>query len=137
MRRSIAALIVLSAVAACAPTEGGTPDARFATAADRPRQCFEPSRVTNFRRGQTDQQIHVRVLGGGVFELASGGCFDLGTANGLAISPTIGISDRLCVGDGARVTVLNSTASRGPCQARIVRSLSEAEIEALPSRQRP
>ena len=137
MRRSIAALIALSAVAACAPTEGRTPEGRFATSADGPRQCFEPRRVTNFRRGETDQQVYVRVLGGGVFEIASGGCFDLGSTNGLAITPSIGISDRLCVGDGANITVLNSTAPQGPCLARVVRSLSEAEIEALPGRQRP
>ena len=137
MRRSIAVLIVLSAVAACAPTEFSAPESRIATADNGPRQCFEPRRVTNFRRGETDQQVYVRVLGGGVFEIASAGCFDLGSTNGLALTPTIGISDRLCVGDGARITLLNSTASQSPCLARVVRSLSEPEIEALPGTQRP
>jgi len=137
MRRSIALLIALSAVAACAPTEGSTPESRIATAENGPRQCFEPRRVTNFRRGATDQQIYVRVLGGGVFEIGSAGCFDLGTTNALSITPTIGISDRLCVGDSARITLLNSTASPGPCAARVVRSLTEAEIEAMPGNQRP
>lgn len=137
MRRSIALLIALSAVAACAPTEGSTPESRIATAADAPRQCFEPRRVTNFRRGATDQQVYVRVLGGGVFEIGSAGCFDLGTTNSLAITPTIGVSDRLCVGDSARLTMANPSLSQGPCAARVVRSLTEAEAEALPGPQRP
>jgi len=137
MHRSIALLIALSTVAACAPTEGSTPESRFATAESGPRQCFEPGRVINFRRGATDQQIYVRVLGGGVFEIGSAGCFDLGTTNSLAITPAIGVSDRLCVGDSARVTIMNPTISQGPCAARVVRSLTGAEIEAMPRAQRP
>lgn len=137
MHRSLAIVLAAAAVAGCAPTEGASPNARIATADGGPRQCFEPRRVTNFRRGETDQQVYVRVLGGGVFELASAGCFDLGSTNGLSITPSIGISDRLCVGDGAQISVLNPTIAQGPCSARVVRSLTQTEVEALPGIQRP
>ncbi|WP_428151787.1 hypothetical protein [Brevundimonas sp.] len=136
MRRSIAVLIALSAVGACAPTEGSTPEAQIATRDGGPRQCFEPGRVINFREGDA-RQVYLRVLGGGVFEVASTGCLDQGSTNAMAISSTIGINDRLCVGDSARITVLSPSTAMSPCAARVVRSLTEAEIEALPGRQRP
>ena len=136
MRRSIALLLVLTAVAACAPTDGVAPQSRVATADGGARQCFVPRQVINFRQGDT-QQVYLRVFGGSVFQLSSAGCFDLDSTNGIAITPSMGISDRLCVGDSARITVSNPTVAQGPCSARVVRSLSEAEIGALPSNQRP
>lgn len=136
MRRSIALSLAAVALAGCAQTDGATPDRRFATTPGGAIQCFQPNRVINFRRGDS-QQVYLRVMGGGVFEVSSAGCLDLGSTNAMAISPTIGIGDRLCVGDSARITVLNPSTAMGPCAARVMRSLSEAEIEALPGAQRP
>ena len=136
MRRSIALLLASVAVAGCAPTDGSAPEAQIAARDGGARQCFQPQRVINFRQGGT-QQVYLRVLGGGVFEVSAAGCLDLGSTNAMAISPSIGVSDRLCVGDSAQITVLNPTAAPGACPARVVRSLSGAEVEALPGRQRP
>ncbi|WP_298163610.1 hypothetical protein [Brevundimonas sp.] len=136
MRRSITVLLALSGLAACAPTEGGAQGSQLATRDGGVRQCFEPGRVINFRQGE-QQRLYLRVLGGGVFQVGSSGCFDLGSANAIAISPSAGINDRLCVGDGARIASLGPSSLPGPCFARIERSLTEAEIEALPGRQRP
>ncbi|WGM29987.1 DUF6491 family protein [Brevundimonas sp. NIBR11] len=135
MRRSITVLLFATAVAGCAPTDGPAPSPRFTSVNGQPVQCFQPARIQNFRT-EGQQRLYVRALGGAVFELSSAGCFDLGTANTLAITPSVGIADRLCVGDGARIALSNSTG-QGPCYARVVRSLTAAEIEALPSRSRP
>ena len=136
MRRSIAVLIALSGIVACAPTDASAPGSQIATRDGGPRQCFEPGRVINFRQGE-QERLYLRVLGGGVFQVGSAGCFSLGTTNAMAISPSAGISDRLCVGDSARITILSPSSRPGPCFARIERSLTEAEIEALPGRHRP
>ena len=136
MRRSIAVLIALSAVAGCAPTDGAAPGTQIATRDGGARQCFDPDRVINFRQGE-QERLYLRVLGGGVFQVGSSGCFDLGTTSAMAISPSAGINDRLCVGDSARITILSLSSLPGPCFARIERSLTEAEIEALPGRDRP
>lgn len=133
MRRSIPLLLSFAALAACAPTEGASVQT---AAADRPpRQCFTPREVVNFRSDGA-QSIYLRTLDGGVYEASSGGCFDIGNAIAVSIAPTMGINDRLCVGDGAQIVSQSSTRP-GPCSMRIVNRLTEAQIEALPSRHRP
>ncbi len=136
MRRSIALFLLAASVAACAPTGQTSPDRQVAARAGGPMQCFQANRVINFRGGDS-QSLYVRVLGGGVFEVTSAGCPDLESTNAMALTPTIGIGDRLCVGDSARITILNPSTAISPCPARIVRSLSEAEVDALPGAQRP
>lgn len=136
MRRSIALLVVLSGVAACAPTEGAAPGSGIGRPDGGARQCFQPDRITNFTRGETEQ-IYVKVLGGGVFALRSGGCPDLGNSNALLITPATGVGSQVCVGDSARITVPGTSFGPNQCLARVERSLTEAEVEALPGRQRP
>ena len=137
MLRPITVLGALAGIAACAPTDGAQPaSSGFATAAGGPTQCFQPDRVINFRQGDT-QQVYLRVFGGGVFQVSSAGCLDLGSTNAMSITPSIRNSDRLCVGDSARITVLNPSIAQGPCAARVERSLTQAEIDALPGNQRP
>lgn len=138
MRRTIALVFVVASLAGCAPTDGTQPSRPgFATSAGGPVQCFQPDRVVNFTRGSHSQQVNLRVLGGAVFQVSSAGCLDVASTNALSIRPTIGVGDRLCVGDSARVAVLNSSSNQGPCIARVERSLTAAEIEALPGNQRP
>lgn len=123
------------AVSGCAPTagEGGTTE----TASSR--QCFFADEVRNFRGGET-QSIYVRDLRNQVFELRGAGfCRDLDYALALSIRPQTGGINRLCTGDWAEVAVAGggATPSMGPCRVQVTRALTEAEVEALPSRQRP
>ncbi|WP_425991717.1 hypothetical protein [Brevundimonas sp. TWP2-3-2] len=136
MRRPIALVIFLSSIAACAPTEGPAPSSGIGTPDGGARQCFQPDRITNFTRGGTEQ-IYVKVLGGGVFAIQAGGCPDIGNANALVITPATGIGSQVCVGDSARIALPNVRFGPDQCFARIERSLTEAEVEALPGRQRP
>ncbi len=136
MRRSLALLLATAGVASCAPTDGAMPGGRFATDPGGARPCFQAARIQNFTSGGTDQ-IYIRVMGGGVFSLQSAGCPDIGTGSALSITSATGISDQLCVGDRARVTLPSGSFGSGQCIARISEALTPAQIEALPSRQRP
>ncbi len=136
MRRSIALLSVLSCVAACAPTGGAAPGGRFQTANDEPARCFQQDRVINFTRGET-QQVYVRVLGGDVFAIRGGGCPDVGSANSFSLTPAAGVGNRMCVGDSVRIAVPDTRFGPDQCLARVERSLTPAEVEALPGIQRP
>jgi len=136
MPRLVAVLASAVVLASCAPAGTGAPGVQAATGDHTLRQCFQPQRVINFRQGEA-QQVNLRVLGGDVYQISSAGCQDLGSTNGLTITPATGVGDRLCVGDTARITVLNPTFPQGACLARIDRVLTRAEVEALPSRQRP
>lgn len=135
MRRTTASILVAVGLASCAPTEATAPRTETSVTSGA-RQCFQPSRIQNFTRGGTDR-IYVRVLGGGVFALQSGGCPDLGTSIALSITPATGISDRLCVGDRANITQPSDSFGPGQCIARVSGSLSPTEIDALPPAQRP
>ncbi|WP_396594408.1 DUF6491 family protein [Brevundimonas sp. R86498] len=135
-RHALVPAVLLATLAACAPAAPGGSSALSAASDRAPRQCFQARQIINFREGD-DQQIYLRVLGGEVFALASVGCWDLAGANALSVTPAIGGSDRMCVGDTAEIAIANASLPRGPCRARIDRVLTEAEITALPSRQRP
>ena len=136
MPRLVALLTAAITLSACAPLSTGSSDVTAAAGERAPRQCFQARQIINFREGDA-QQIRLRIQGGDVFELGSAGCWDLGSATALSVTPTIGGSDRLCVGDTARITIANASLPQGPCLARITRVLTPAEVEALPARQRP
>lgn len=136
MRRA-AALACLFALAACAPMPGGP---EGASTADRGqvRPCFTPSQVTNFRQGRDDRSIYLRMLNGDVYELSSGGCSDLNFTNAIQITQELGDPGRVCVGDTTRLlTGGGSNLVNIPCRARVERRLTETELAALPSRDRP
>ena len=136
MRRSLVLILAGASVAACAPATATAPGAQAGAARTDARPCFQPARITNFT--QTDTQgVYVKVMGGGVFELSSAGCPDLGRGLSLVIVPSIGSGDRLCVGDSARVAAPDGSFGPQRCLARVERALTAAEVEALPSRQRP
>lgn len=141
MRAAFTAGIVVStlALAACAPT--GTPGSAQAMADGDPpraRQCFSVSQVNNYTRGRPDQ-VFLRVGRDAVYELnAAGGCPDLDFAQQVALIPDGGMAgSRLCTDDWARVVVPGSTSPSTVCRVRISRQLTEAEVAALPPRQRP
>ncbi len=77
------------------------------------------------------------MFGGGVFSIRSGGCPDVGRANSLSITPATGVGSQLCVGDTARIVAPNTGFGPDQCLARVERSLTQAEVDALPSAQRP
>lgn len=132
MRHLLLIAAAATAVVGCAPTAG--PDG--VVGASSARQCFRPDMVRNFRSSDF-QTIYIRSHNEGVFELkASGFCRELDFAQTLAISSSMGGS-RLCAGDWAdiRVAALGSDTQR--CRALVTRRLTEAEVEALPSRDRP
>lgn len=132
----VVTVAILPILGACAPAGDATSGGPVARQAGAPRACFQPQQVTNYRT-TGDQTLYLRTFQGDVFEVSAGGCRDLQTGFGLTITPSIGINDRLCVGDGARIAVASPSSPQGPCMARIARSLTPAEIEALPDRDRP
>jgi hypothetical protein len=136
MSRALALLTTALLMAGCAPTGAGSPGGMAAAGDSTPRQCFRSSQIRNFRPGGA-QQLYIRAQDGAVYGIRASACLELGTTNAMTITPATGPSDRLCVGDSARIDVLGATLRQGPCAARVHRVLTEAEVEALPSRQRP
>lgn len=141
MRVAFTASAVVSALAlaACAPVGSGG-SGPMAGGGDRSpaRQCFNVSQVTNYTKGGPDQ-VFLRVGRSAVYELSgAGGCRDLDFAMQVALIPDSGMaSSRLCTDDWARVVVPGSTSPLSTCRVRISRQLTEAEVAALPARQRP
>ena len=135
MSRSIAvAAVAALALAAAAPAP------QAASAASEPsaeRQCFRPQTVRNYRTDH-DTTAYVRDLRGQVFELQTTGCRGLSASRTLGISPQTG--GTACVGEAVTVATAGPSTmgeNNSVCAARVTRKLSEAEIEALPSRLRP
>ena len=138
MPRHIPSLLIatagLVALAGCASTASGPVDAATSTAA---RQCLFQNDVQSFRVRSSDQTVFVRGIGKAVFELqVSGACRDMDHAMGMAFWPQHGL-DRLCTGDRTQIMFSGGTPPATPCFARVVRKLSEAEVAALPERDRP
>ena len=44
---------------------------------------------------------------------------------------------RLCTGDFSRILVSGGPTPRQPCRVQVVKKLTEAEVTALPARDRP
>lgn len=132
--RSIAVVAVAAlALGAVAPAPPTTPADEGSTE----RQCFRPQTVRNYRTDH-DTTVYVRDLRGQVFELQTTGC------RGLSASRTLGIlaqtGGRACVGDPVTVSTAGPSLmgeNNSVCSARVTRKLSEAGVEALPSRLRP
>lgn len=137
MIRAFSLFVAGLAAVGCAPTTG--PDATPGGSARAERRCFNVDQVQNYRQ-TTATQVNVRALGGDVYQLdAAGGCWDLDSAVRLAILPDgAGLAGgRACVGDLVRLAVPGAPTDGGTCRARVTKRLTDAEIAALPSRQRP
>lgn len=135
MRRPLAFVVVAAALAGCAPSAEMAARAG-PSAPGEARQCFDPARIVNFTRGETST-LYVRALGGEVFVLTGAGCPDIGSGPTIAVTPALGFGSRICVGDDADVVSPSTTFGPLRCRARVTRALTEAEVEALPSRYRP
>ncbi|MGO4411208.1 MULTISPECIES: DUF6491 family protein [unclassified Brevundimonas] len=137
MSRLIPLLLVavsgVAALAGCAPTTS----TERATSVGPERQCMFQDQIQSFRIRSPDQTIFIRGSGKTVFELETAGyCPNLEDAMGLAFLPQRGL-DRLCTGDWTMVVPSGATPPVTPCRVRIVKRLSEAEVAALPERDRP
>lgn len=120
-----------AALSACAPMN----DAKPTQMGTRERQCFYADQVDNFRGD--NQTLYIRARNKDVFELQTlGYCPDIDFAFGLAFLPTAGIN-RLCTDDTSRIVVAGGPSPRAQCRIRVVKKLTEAEVAALPSRNRP
>ena len=137
------AVVSALALAAFAPTGDQTGQSRPTTGMAysgpaQPRQCFSVRQVSNYTKGARDQ-VFLRVGMRDVYELtAAGGCPDMDFAQQIALVPDGGTAgSRLCTDDWARVVVPGSTSRTSVCRVRISRQLPEAEVAALPARQKP
>ena len=121
-----------TALSACAPMTG----AESTRTSSMGQQCFYADQVDNFRGN--NQTLYVRARNNDVFELKLlGYCADIDFAFGIAFLPGAGL-DRLCTGDSSRILVSGSgSPPRAPCRVQVVKKLGEAEITALPARDRP
>jgi hypothetical protein len=73
-----------------------------------------------------------------VFQInTSGGCWSLDSAISIAVRPTAGGSNNICVGDPVAIVVPNANPGQGSCRAFVTKSLTAEEVAALPDRVRP
>ncbi|MAL57919.1 MAG: hypothetical protein CL682_12385 [Brevundimonas sp.] len=131
---ALACLLTGAALTGCAAP---APQKTLAEAGAEAARCFRTDQVRNFR-AERPANLYVRSVRGDVFEInTSGGCWDLDSAISIAITPTAGVSENVCVGDPVNILVPSATPGNRTCRAFITRSLTEAEVEALPDRARP
>jgi hypothetical protein len=131
---TLASILTATSMAACAPvtdTSAGTGEARAEA------RCFRTDSVRNFRtEGSTN--LYIRSLRDDVFHInTGGGCWDLDSATSIAVLPTGGGSDTVCVGDPVRILVPGASPGHGACRAMVTKSLNAEEVAALPDRVRP
>jgi hypothetical protein len=123
-----AALIAILALAACAPS---TPPGRQALGPDGlPRPCFHADHVNGFHDVDRDT-VDLTVSSNEVYRVELfGACPDIDSVHALAVR-TRGGSSWICEGAADLEVVVQATPV-GPqrCQARSIRRLTAAEIEA-------
>jgi hypothetical protein len=132
------ALSLLTGCAAAPATTTKVEQSAMSEGAAPGRRCFAEQQIRNFRSTRTGT-LYLKVWGAnaGTYQLStSGGCLDLDSAQQLAVRPGIG-SGRLCTGDWATVAAPGSSGSPQVCRALIEKRLTDAELEAMPARDRP
>lgn len=128
-------VLALGALAACAPMTAPGADAA-ATASTGARKCLFQDDVRSFRVSRESRSVYVRGLGKTVYRLeVMGACPELADALAIGFAPLSG-GNNLCTGDYTRLVVGGSHAPL-PCSVRMTGALSEAEVAALPERDRP
>lgn len=124
----IAAVGVI-ALPACAPT----PKTDAVSSSDSNRQCFQPNKVENFRGN--NQTFYLRTQDNDVFQLNTiGYCSEGDFTLSISFEQVLG---RICTGDTAHINMIGGVSPRTYCRAQVVKKLTEAEIAALPARDRP
>lgn len=134
MRFAPIAIAAVSLAACALSTELA---ATRAASADGPARCFRTDDIRNFRAADTTD-LYIRTLRDGVYQIrTSGGCWDMDSALALAVTPALGGSSNICVGDPVNVLVPGGAPGRGVCRGTVSKSLTAEEVAALPSRARP
>lgn len=131
----IATMAAALPASACAPT----PDSMIGGEGQRAEtRCFSSDQVRNFRQGRTGQ-VFVRAASGDVFEIEAYGCTNLDFAQRLAFIPDSGGigGGRLCTFDSLRIATPGAASRTDVCRARVARVLTDEDVAALPSHQRP
>lgn len=133
--RLLAITAIAAAMTACAPVQ--SPDGTAATAtASAPRKCIFQNDVRSFRVSRDERNVYVRGLDKTVYRLSvMGSCPELDTTLAIGFAPMGGVSS-LCTGDYTRL-VVGGSPSAMPCNVRMVGTLTEDELAALPERDRP
>jgi hypothetical protein len=131
MRSGFLLIASALALASCAPVDGAD-----AVRSSEPRACFLVQQVTSFR-SDGRQSVYVRTIGDEVFRLDAVACPGLETNFQIGLDTGLGASSRLCQGDSARLIARGYTQDVQSCPARVGPRLTEAEVAALPSRNRP
>jgi len=130
----IAVAAATTVLSACAPASKAVDGD---VAASTTARCFRTEAIRNFR---TDRQSDLYIRSGrdDVFHISTnGGCWDLDSANSLAVLPTLGGSNRVCVGDMVRIVVPHPSTGQGVCRATVAKSLTAEQVAALPGSTRP
>lgn len=121
-------------MAACAPsTQGAGATSDRAEAA----RCFRIDDIRNFRAANMTD-LYVRTSRDKVYQITTtGGCWNMDNALALSITPTLGGSSNVCLGDMVNVFVPGGMPGSGRCRGTVTKSLTPDEVAAMPSRSRP
>ena len=133
--RLVSAIVLsaASALAACAPVS--TSADGVATAATA-RPCIFQNDIRSFRVSNDERNVYVRGLDKTVYRLeVAGACPELDNTLAIGFAPRGGMNS-LCTGDYTRL-VVGGSPSTMPCSVRMTGALTEAEVAALPARERP
>jgi len=125
----IVATLALSAVAACAPSSPAL------TQSGSQRTCFFAQEVDSFASSD-DRQVYVRTSRNEVFELTTMGCTNVDWSHQIGIAPRGG-GTSICSSMDADLIVPDLPGGRTTCPVTGVRRLTDAELAALPERDRP
>lgn len=125
----IIAALTLGVGAACAPT---TPT--LAQSSPQ-RSCFFVQEARSFSSSD-DRHVYVDTGRNGIFELTTVGCTNVDWSHQIGIAPRGGGSS-ICSSMDADLIVPDLPGGRTTCPVTGVRRLSEAEVAALPERDRP
>jgi len=124
-------------ITSCAPEEpvnGGGGQTAANTSA---RQCIFQRDIRNFRVSNDGRNVYVRTGTKSVYQLETlGVCPDLENALAIGFRPNGGLTS-LCVGDWTRIVSAPRDFDNTPCSVRMVKGLTDAEVAALPARERP
>jgi len=123
-------------IASCAPVNGGGSSGQTA-ANTTARQCIFQRDIRNFRVSNDGRNVYVRTGMKSVYQLETlGACPDLENALAIGFKPNGGLTS-LCVGDWTRIVSAPRDFDNTPCSVRMVKGLTDAEVAALPARDRP
>lgn len=135
MLKVVLPLIVLTAVAGCAPAQAPALGVSSEPAAGR--RCFSSDRAFSISRPGT-APVYVRVTTGQTLEvMTDDACVDGGPNPQVRVRPLGPENANLCVGDSVSLEVVSASVIARTCRADITRVVPEDEVAGLANRVRP